>query len=82
MRQGDGEWHAFFRLIRRVAKHEALVAGTNVVVVAVNVNALRNIDRLLLQRHQYITRLVVKAFRVVVVADFLDSTANDALIKG
>jgi len=72
--------HALLRLVRGVTKHESLVTGTNVVVVLANVHSGRNLGTLLLNGHQDVARLVVKALARVVVADALDRVSHNLLV--
>jgi hypothetical protein len=61
MCQDDGERHAGLGLICRIAKHQALVTGTNVILITPHVHSLSNVGRLFLEGGQHIARLVVKA---------------------
>ena len=57
-----------------------LVAGTNVLRRAAHVHALRNVGRLLLNGHNDVARLVVKALGGVVVADVRHRVADHLLV--
>ena len=48
----DRERHRILRLIRRVAEHDALVAGSHVHLVLPDVDAARDVRRLLVDAHE------------------------------
>mmetsp|Transcript_16010 Transcript_16010/g.24596 ORF Transcript_16010/g.24596 Transcript_16010/m.24596 type:complete len:330 (-) Transcript_16010:417-1406(-) len=81
-RQNVRQWHQFWRLIRRVSKHNALIACAQVFVRfgQMTVHRLRNVGRLLLNRDNHIASLVVNALLRGVIANILDSFANHRFI--
>jgi hypothetical protein len=79
MRKHDSERHILGRLVRSIAKHDALIAGTVVLERAV-VEPLCDIGGLLLDRDEDVARLVVEALGRVVVPDVLDRVADHLLV--
>ena len=54
-----------------------LIAGSDIFLATVQVNARGDIRALLLQGYENVTRLVIEAFARIVVADFGDHAANN-----
>ena len=73
------EGHEGLGLVRGIAEHDALVAGSDVLQLG-GINRLGNIGGLLLNRHDHVARAVVQPFVDVVVADVLESLADDLLV--
>src|SRR5215216_44322 len=71
MRQQDRHGHELVSLIRRVAEHHSLVAGT------ADVDAHRDVRRLAIDRTDHRAGLAVESERWIVVADALDRRTND-----
>ena len=61
--QHNSQWHALVCLIRGIAEHKALVASTNLILIAANMNTLGDVRWLFLQGWQYVASLVIKAWR-------------------
>lgn len=59
-----GERHVALRLVRRVPKHDALVAGPHVQIRLAHVHAARNVGRLLVDAHQHLARVAGETLRV------------------
>lgn len=78
--QLDGKGKVFGGLIGGVAKHDALITGTQLLQRLVIVETLGNIDGLLLDGHQHVAGIVVEALFGAVVANVLDGTADDSLV--
>lgn len=57
-----------------------LIASANLLQRAVNVNALGNVGRLLLNGDQHVAGVVIKALLRAVIANLLDGAANDRLV--
>lgn len=68
------------RLVRGVAKHDALVAGAEALERLIVVEALGNVGRLLLNGDEQVARLVVEALGRVVVANVLDGVTDNLLV--
>ncbi len=87
VREHDRKGHQLVRLVRRVPEHHALVAGAGpverIVVAGVvlklvrRVDALRDIRRLLVDRHDHAARRRVEAPLGVRVADLRDPFAHE-----
>lgn len=76
--QGHGE--ELGRLVGGISEHDTLVTGTEVLQAVVEVQALRDIGRLLLDGDQEVERLVVEALGRVIVANLLDGVAHNLLV--
>lgn len=67
-------------LIRGVAEHDTLVTSTKALEALIQMQALRDIRGLLLDGDEQVESLVVEALGRVVVADVLDSVADNLLV--
>ncbi len=84
----DRQWHQLGRLARRVPEHHPLVAGADpverIVVAGIVlhlvrlVDALRDVRRLLVDRHDHAAGVGVEAVLGAVVADLADSVPDEA----
>jgi hypothetical protein len=72
--------HHLGGLVSSIAKHVALVTGTNVLVLAPDVDTTGDVGRLLLEANHDVAGLVVKALARVVEANALDGVADDLLV--
>ncbi len=87
VRQPDRQRHEVGRLVAGVAEHHALVAralrvehvlaGLAAAQLEGVVDALGDVGRLRVERHQHTARLAVEAVGVVVVADVADRVAHE-----
>ena len=76
----NGKRHKLFRFIACITEHHTLVSRTLFFVKALAFgNALRNIGRLLMHRHQNPAALRIEAEIRIVIADFGDGLTNNAL---
>ena len=71
----NGRWHEHIGFVGRVAKHQALIAGTLLLVIAF-VNAHGDVVRLFTNSVQHRTGSTVEAHIGAVVADVEDDIAN------
>ncbi len=78
VREDDRSRHEAVRLDRRVAEHEALVAGA-LLFRRLAVDALGDVLRLLAEAVQHGARVAVEAFVRVVVTDLEDGLTHDVL---
>ena len=76
----EGEGEELGRLVRGIAKHDALVAGAETLERLLVVEALGDVGRLLLDGHEEVARLVVEALGRVVVANVLDGVTDNLLV--
>jgi len=58
--QDHSQWHTLIRLIRGIAKHQALVTRTDVLLRATDVNTLCYVGRLFLEGKQHVACLPVE----------------------
>ena len=79
VREHDGQGHELFGLVRRIAKHDALVTSTVILERSV-VKTLGNVGRLLLDGDEDVAGLVVKALLRGVVTNLLDRVTDDLLV--
>jgi len=80
-RKDVGHRHALLSLVGRIAKHNALVTSTDVLVdLSVTEDTLGDIWALLGDVDKDTAALVVKAFVAVVVADVADSLADELVV--
>ena len=86
VRKRNGKRHQLGSLVASVTKHQALVAGTDVELVALTVlgfkrliNTHCNVGRLLVQRDNNRTAIAVKTVFCAVVTDFANGVAYDSL---
>ena len=78
VREADGEWHEFGRLIARVAEHEALVAGSLFLCLRFfSRDSHIDVCTLLTDTDEDSTRLVIEAELAIVVADLLNRLPCD-----
>lgn len=79
MRKHDSERHQLLRLVRRVSKHDTLVTRPMVLQRAM-IEPLRDVWGLLLDGNEDVTGFVIKTLGRIVVANLLDSLADDLLV--
>ena len=77
--QHDSQGHVLLGLVSGVAKHDPLIASA-VVLKRAMIQSLGNVWRLLLNGHENVAGLVVEALLRVIVANILDSLANNGLV--
>jgi len=78
VRQG----HVLRSLVSSIAEHVALVTGTNVLVLAANVDTTSDIGGLLIKGDHDVARLIVEALGAGVESNALDGIADDLLVVG
>ena len=76
----EGQGEKLGGLIGGIAEHDTLVTGTEVLEAVVEVKALRDIGRLLLDGDEKVESLVVEALGGIIVADVLDGVADNLLV--
>ena len=67
-------------LIGSIAEHDTLITGTEVLQAVVEMEALGNIGRLLLNGDEKVEGLVIEALGGVIIADILDGVADNLLV--
>lgn len=78
--QQNSQWEQLRRLIGSIAKHDALVSGTELLEDLLIVETLCDIGALLFNGDEDVASLVVESLGGVIVANVLDGLANDLLV--
>jgi len=72
--------HKLLRLISGIAEHVTLITSANIVLRLVHVNTLSDIGGLLLDSNDDVAGLVVNTLLSIIIADLLESIADDLLV--
>jgi len=75
-----GEGHEILAFVGGIAEHVALVTGSNIFDVLVDVDGVGDLGGLLLKSDDNLAGLVVASFVSMVVADLLESVADNLLV--
>jgi len=79
--EGDRERHQFGGIVARIAKHEALVTGTDVfALIGVVIDTHCNVRALAIERHHNVAAIAVDTPFIVGISDINDRFANDVCV--
>lgn len=78
--KGVGKWHEVFTFVGGIAKHVALITGSDIFDVFVDMDGVGNFWRLLLKGDDDLAGLVVTSLIGVIVSDLLKGVADNLLV--
>lgn len=77
MRKIDSQRHAVFGFVCRVAEHQALISGANILLITFLVHPLSDVGGLLLNSNKNVASFKIKAFVWAVVSNVSDNVTRD-----